>query len=126
MKTLLALAATLPVLAAVSAASAQSYNGNWPLTVTNARFIDGQYCLTLTGTGNSGSAQIPGMEIGGFVIVNRQLDVVIPVPLQGQNGALTFTAVAKGGKIGNGAAVQIEGGEIFDVGSLTVGVKGGC
>jgi hypothetical protein len=126
MKTILAFATTLTMLASVSAATAASYAGNWPLTVTHAQFINGKFCLMLTGGGNSGTAVIAGMEEGSFEIINHQFMVVIPVPLQGQNGALTFNAVATSGKIGNGAAVQIEGGAIFDSGNLTVGKKGGC
>jgi hypothetical protein len=126
MKTLLTIAAGLPILASAGAAVAQSYSGNWPLTVTNATFIDGKYCLMLSGNGSSGTAQIAGMQEGSFEIINHQFTVVIPVPLTGQNGALTFNAVARRGKIGNGSAVQIEGGEIFDSGNLAVGKKGGC
>ena len=126
MKMLLTVAATLAMLALGNAAMAQNYSGNWPLTVTKAMFINGKYCLVLTGNGSSGTATIAGMQEGSFQIINRQFVTIIPVPLEGQNGALTFTAVAKKGKIGNGAAVQIEGGESFDSGSLAVGKKGGC
>jgi hypothetical protein len=126
MKMLLTIAASIPMLALTGAALAQSYSGNWPLKVTKATFINGHYCLTLAGNGSGGTAAVAGMQSGVFQIINRQFEVVIPVPLQGQNGALTFSAVASNGKIGNGAAVQIEGGEIFDSGKLAVGTKGGC
>jgi hypothetical protein len=127
MKTLLTLAAALSVLAPASAAMAQNYTGNWPLTVTRSMFLNGTYCLMLKGFAAGGTAEIAGMEEGAFEIINNQLVVVIPVPLQGQNGALTFNAVAKHGKIAaTGAAVQIEGGAFFDAGGLAIGTKGGC
>jgi hypothetical protein len=126
MKMLLTAAAILPLLASANAVAAQNYSGNWPLTVTKAMFINGKYCLVLTGHGSSGTATIEGMQTGSFQIINRQFVTIIPVPLQGQNGALTFIAVATKGKIGKGAAVEIEGGESFDSGSLVVGKKGGC
>ena len=46
--------------------------------------------------------------------------------LYGQNGALTFTASASRGHIGDGLYENIEGGSNFDFGALTFGMKNGC
>jgi hypothetical protein len=47
-------------------------------------------------------------------------------PSGSQNGALTFTAPASHGNIGQGLFEDIQGGSNFDFGALTFGMKGGC
>ena len=47
-------------------------------------------------------------------------------PSGSQNGALTFTASANRGQIGQGIFEDIEGGSNFDFGALAFGMKNGC
>ncbi|HXB82644.1 MAG TPA: hypothetical protein VNU22_04745 [Candidatus Acidoferrum sp.] len=107
-----------------------SYAGNWPVTVTNSQFHNGTYCLTLTGNGSSGTASVvmDGQKYpdGTFVVVSRLLMATIVKPSGSQNGALTFTAPASHGNIGQGLFEDIQGGSNFDFGALTFGMKGGC
>jgi hypothetical protein len=127
MKTLLAAAAILSL--AVTAASAHdgSYSGRWPLTVTDGQFLNGDYCLTVTDDGGSGTATIPEYQFGVFEVINGIFTADIVVPLQGQNGVLVFSTEGKNGKLGKeGSAVQLEGGEPLYAGAMTVGKRNGC
>lgn len=112
------------------AAGSRGYGGNWPVTVSGSQFSNGTYCLTLTGNGRSGTASVVmGNEkysYGSFVVVNRILMATIVKPSGSQNGALTFTADASHGFIGQGIFENIEGGSSSDVGALKFGMKGGC
>jgi hypothetical protein len=107
-----------------------SYRGAWPVTVTGSQFTNSTYCLTLTGNGSSGSASLvmDGQKYpyGSFEVVNRILMATILKPSGSQNGALTFTASANRGHIGQGIFQNIEDGSNFDFGALAFGMKGGC
>jgi hypothetical protein len=59
-------------------------------------------------------------------VVDHILMATITEQLYGQNGALTFTASASRGHIGDGLYENIEGGSNFDFGALTFGMKNGC
>jgi len=108
-----------------------SYSGAWPVNVTGSQRSNGTYCVTLTQNGNNGgsaSLVVDGQRYpyGSFVVVNHILMVTISEPLYGQNGALTFTASAGRGHVGQGIFENIEGGSNFDFGALAFGTKNGC
>jgi hypothetical protein len=135
------MATALPIVAFAltpSAAMAQSYSGNYPLTVTQSHHANGTYCLTLTDNGilgwpHSGGASLTGEKVGGtlpngtFQVIGRLLVATIVQPGgTGQNAGLVFTAPASDGDIvGKGVYEQVYGGE-FDSGVLAFGVKNGC
>lgn len=118
-----------------SAATAQSYSGNWPATVTHSRGSNGTYCLTLTDNGtvgfpHSGPASVvigDATLSGTFQLIDGLLVVTIESPSDtGQNAGLVFTAHASNGDIGKGVYEVVFGGEELDSGALAVGVKNEC
>ena len=101
------------------------------MTVTHSQRSNGTYCLTLSENGrNEGAASLvmgsQRFPYGSFIVIHDILMATIQEPLYGQNGALTFTASANRGRIGQGIFENIEGGSNFDFGALTFGMKGGC
>ncbi|MGB8907891.1 MAG: hypothetical protein WCC84_04020 [Candidatus Cybelea sp.] len=113
------------------APASQSYSGSWPVTVTHSQRSNGTYCLTLAENGrNEGAASLvmgsQRFPFGSFVVIKGILMATISEPLYGQNGALTFTADAHRGNIGQGIFENIEGGSNFDFGALAFGMKNGC
>jgi len=137
-RTLIAMA--LPIVAFAltsSAAMAQSYSGNWLLTVTQSQHANGTYCLALNDDGSlrfphSGEASLTGQKIGGtlpygtFQVIAHFITVTIEQPGDsGQNAALVFVAPASKGDIGKGVYDQAYGGEAFDSGAVAF-LKGGC
>jgi hypothetical protein len=144
-RILIAAAAATAVLVSAGAATAHVYNagamnmagpdshsfsGAWPVTVTGSQRSNGTGCLTLSGNGNSGTASLSfGSETyhyGSFIVISHILMATIQEPAYGQNGALTFTASASRGRIGQGLFENIEGGSDFDFGALAFGTKGSC
>jgi len=130
------MAMALPILAFAlmpSAATAQSYSGNWPITITHSQRANGTYCLTLTDDGDfgwphSGEATVTGFEaiFGTFQLIDGLLVVTIDVPGSGAEPAsLLFTAHASRGNIGKGV-YEIAQGEEIDSGVLVFGAKNGC
>lgn len=123
-------AAVLVAALSTAPATARSYTGTWPVTVTNSQRSDGTGCLTLTGRAASGTASLvfgsQKYTYGSFVVVNGIMVVTISEPLYGQNGALMFIANAFHGHIGQGVFENIEGGSNFDYGSLKFGMRNGC
>jgi hypothetical protein len=118
-----------------SAATAQSYSGNWPLTVTHSQHSNGKYCVTLTDDGSLGWPHSGGASVvvggtplfGTFQLINHLLTVTFEDPGgTGQNAGLVFVAPAAKGNIGSGVYDEVYGGEEFDSGVLTVGKKNGC
>jgi hypothetical protein len=111
-------------------AKSHSYSGAWPVTITGSQFSNGTGCLTLTGSGNSGSASLvldsQKYPYGSFLVINDILVATIQEPLYGQNGALLFVASASRGHIGQGLFQNVEGGSNFDYGTLTFGTKNDC
>jgi hypothetical protein len=128
MKTLIAAAALAAVAVSTAAQAGGLYTGRWPLTITGSQFMNGAYCLTVKDSGNgTGSATIPQYQYGVFEVIDDIFTADIVVPLEGQNGVLVFTADGRKGKIAaSGSAVQIEGGEPFDMGEMAVGKRNGC
>lgn len=134
------MATVLPIVAFAltpSAAMAQSYSGNWPVTVTQTQHSNGTFCLTLSDDGSlgfphSGQASVTGHKLDGtlygtFQLIDGLLMVTIEAPgATGQNAGLVFIGHASGGHIGKGVYDEVYGGEEFDSGVLAFGVKGGC
>ena len=110
--------------------TSQSYSGAYPVTITHSQFSNGTGCLTLSGSGSSGSASLvfSGQKYpyGSFLVMDDILMVTIQEPLYGQNGGLMFVAHANRGLIGHGIFENVEGGSNFDVGHLAFGAKNGC
>jgi hypothetical protein len=100
------------------------------VTVTRSQRSNGTDCLTLTGSGSSGSASLvfDGQKYpyGSFLVINDTIVATITEPLYGQNGALIFIASASRGRIGQGIFENVEGGSNFDAGALAFGTKNGC
>jgi hypothetical protein len=130
--SVIAIVAVVAVAASASAATTRGYNGRWPVTVTRSARSNGQYCLTLTGTSrHAGSASLTGpnglnLPFGTFQVVNRTLVATIQQQGYSQNAGLVFIASASGGNIGQGAFDQVYGGEAFDFGALSFGMRNGC
>jgi len=136
MRTFIAIALPIVALALTSsAAMAQSYSGNWPVTVSKSQFANGKYCITLTDDGSlgwphSGEASLnppSGTVFGTFQLIDGLLMVTFQQPGgTGQNAGLVFIGAASKGKITKGVYEQVYGGEEFDSGVLVFGTKGGC
>jgi hypothetical protein len=111
-------------------AAQRSYNGTWPVTIVKSQFFNGTGCLTLEGSGRSGSATLTlngqTYQQGSFLIMDGIFIASIVKPSGSQNGVLQFTAHGGGGRIGSGVFENLEGGAEFDAGSLAVGMKNGC
>jgi hypothetical protein len=114
---------------------AQSYSGNWPLTVSQSQHSNGNYCLALTDNGSfgwphSGEASVvigDTTYYGTFQLIDGLLMATIEEPSDsGQNAGAVFIAHASGGHIGKGVYDQVYGGEEFDSGVLMFGVKNRC
>jgi uncharacterized protein (DUF2141 family) len=133
-RTFMAIALSVVALAMVSsAAMAQSYTGNFPVTVSKSKFANGKYCLELTeqrgdGFPRGGTANLVpanGTEDGTFTVINGLLTATFPTP-EGANIAFQlFTAHASDGNISKGEYELAYGG-FYDFGLLAVGAKGGC
>lgn len=133
MKTLLVLAAILPIAAASASAAAPGfYSGRFPLTITKAESSNLTSCLVLTDNGqdrfpHSGPAALDGgnrNQTGTFQIVDRTLLVDLQNPgSQGQQAILVFSAPASSGIFGVGVFLD---SNLQDVGKVVFGNKGGC
>jgi len=138
-RTLVAVALPILALALTHTAEAQSFSGNWPLTITHSPHGNGTYCLGLTDDGSlgfphSGQAVFTGQTLGGeklfgtFQVINGLLTATIQSQGgTGQNAGLVFVAhAAKKGTLGKGVYDEVYGGEEFNSGALAFGAKGGC
>jgi hypothetical protein len=107
--------------------AAQSYGGNWPVTVTRSQHSNGTDCLTLAADG-SASLVIGGQRFpnGSFLVTNHTLVATITAQAYSQNAGLVFIGSADRGKIGPGVFEDVYGGSDFDSGALAFGMKGGC
>lgn len=117
------------------AATTQGYSGSWPVTVSKSHHSNGTYCLTLDDGGSqgwrhSGSASLvigsSKFSYGTFQVINHTLVATIEAQGYGQNAGLVFVASATHGNIGKGVFEDVYGGEDFDSGALSFGMKGGC
>jgi hypothetical protein len=125
----------LVMVVSAGAATTHSYSGAYPVTVTRSQHSNGTYCLTLTDNGqygalHSGSASlvISGHKYtyGTFQVLNHTIVATIQAQGYGQNAGLVFIGHATLGNIGDGVFEDVYGGEDFDSGALSFGVKGGC
>ena len=133
-RTFMAIALPIVALAMVSsAAMAQSYTGNFPVTVSKSKFANGKYCLELTEQTGSGfprggtATLVPaiGTEDGTFTVINGLLTATFPTPEDANFAFNLFTARASDGDLSKGEYEFAYGG-FYDFGLLTVGPKGGC
>lgn len=128
------IATALPIVAISlmpSAAMAQSYTGNWPITVTKSHYSNGTYCVALTDDGSqgfphSGNASLvpPNGYPGLFTVINGIVTVTIPEAYNGEFEFLVFVAHASNGRISKGA-YDLAGGP-DDAGVSVFGPKNGC
>jgi hypothetical protein len=119
-------AATLCVALSANAAMASnaSYNGNWPITITDSQEFNGSHCVALSA---GGGAILDGTYYGGFQVINRVIVVYLDITGSGEEPAsLVFSSPAKNGNIGKGAFNFIQGGYPYDSGKEIFGTKGGC
>jgi hypothetical protein len=131
--TVAAFALTTSAAVAQSAATTQSYTGNWPATVTQSQRDNGTDCITLTDDGSygfphSGEAVLNGQRSsypGYFTVVDGLMTVTFTEP-SGEGDCcdyLVFTARASNGHIGKGVFNYFG---ITDIGLLAFGKKDGC
>jgi len=108
----------------------RSFNGTWPVTITDSQRSNGTGCLTLNGNATQGQASLvfgnQRYQYGSFMVSDDILVVTISEPLYGQNGAIMFISHVKRAQIGQGVFENIEGGSNFDAGMLAYGKKNGC
>ena len=116
-----------------SAAMAQSYSGNYPVTVTKSQRNNGTYCISLTDDGSygfahSGEAVLNGQRnpYGGyFTVIDGLVTVTFTYP-SGEGDCCdfqVFTAHASNGKIGKGAFNYFG---LTDIGLVAFGKPDGC
>lgn len=128
------IAMALPVVAISlmpSAAMAQSYTGNWPITVSKSHYSNGLYCVALTDDGSQGfphsgyASLVPSNGYAGwFTVINGIVTVTIPEAYNGEFEFMLFVAHAGDGRIGKGA-YDLAGGP-DDSGVAVFGAKNGC
>jgi hypothetical protein len=115
-----------------SAAAAQSYTGDWPVTVTQSQRDNGTYCVSLTDNGSGGfphsGEAVPNAQNnpygGDFTVVDELITVTFTYP-SGEGDCcsfLVFTAHANNGKIGNGVFNYFG---LTNIGLLAFGKKDG-
>lgn len=133
----LLIAAALPVVALAltpGAASAQSYTGDWPATVTHSKGPNGTYCLSLTDNGSNGwphsgqaTTVLDGTTLyGTFQVIGSLITVTIQSYGSYEDAGLVFVAQASNGTIGKGAYDDVYDGEGIDSGALAFGAKNSC
>lgn len=111
-------------------AGATSYNGSWPVTIANAQYYNGNYCLILSGA-TSGGAELTGQLgdlYGDFQVRGHTLIAIVPLEDGGCgcNDGETFVLPARNGVLTNGSYVEDGDGEIDNAGAAKVGTKNGC
>ena len=111
------------------AAVAQSYNGNWPVTITHSQYYNGNYCLELSGS-TGGGATLTGQLgdlYGNFQVLGRNLIAIVPEQTGGGfNWGVEFVLPAANGNLAKGTFLVDEDGELESPGRATVGTKNGC
>ena len=110
-------------------AGAASYNGSWPITITNSPNYNGSYCLTLSGS-NSGGAELSGQLgdlFGNFQVLGRNLIAIVPEQNGGGfNWGVEFILPARNGLLAKGTFLVDEDGSLQSPGIANVGTKNGC
>lgn len=112
----------------ISAPMARGLSGSWPVTVTGSQRSNFTGCLTLNGSGFAslvinGSQKFP---YGTYLVINHTFVATIQVQGYSQNASFLFIGRAEHKAIGPGVFEDAYGGEDFDSGALTFGMKGGC
>jgi|SRR5215469_12483930 len=122
-----ALSAT--VWAGAAIAGTVSYNGNWPITITNSQYYNGNYCLSLSGS-TGGGAELSGPLgdlYGNFQVLGKNLIAIVPEQTGGGfNWGVEFVLPAANGNLAKGAFLVDEDGELESPGVAKVGTKNGC
>jgi len=147
MKSLLALAAAMPIAICASAAFAgndsYTYSGTYQIKLTNDVFPNNTgyhghgpnttHCVQLADDGSigwphSGAALLDGQNYGQFSVIDGVIIIYIDTIGSGQEPAdLTFTAKASNGVIAaKGAYDEIQGGYSYDAADAAFGAKGSC
>jgi hypothetical protein len=144
-KTLLACATALSMVAWASAARADSgsYTGNWKVELTHNVEVNTNgyhrkgpnttHCMALTDNGtvgwpHSGDALLDSQYYGQFQVIGRNMLIFVEVIGSGEEVASwTFSSTATNGTIGkSGAFDYIQGGESYDSANAAFGTKGSC
>jgi len=131
MKMLLPLAATLSMLASADGVMAQSYSGNYKVTVSQSKGYNGEHCLTLDdndslGWAHSGTAGMDDKYSGAFQVIENLL--MVSIAIAGENGELSsfeLSAVTHNDNVGKGVYQTSYAGPPMDSGTV-VFKKGGC
>ena len=110
-------------------AAAASYNGSWPVTITNSQYYNGNYCLTLSGS-TGGGAELSGSLgnlYGNFQVLGKNLIAIVPEQTGGGfNWGVDFILPAKNGALAKGTFIVDEDGELESPGGVKVGAINGC
>ena len=110
-------------------AVAASYEGNWPITITNSQYYNGNYCLTLSGS-IGGGAELSGPLgdlYGNFQVLGKNLIAIVPEQTGGGfNWGVEFVLPAANGQLAKGSFLVDEDGELESPGRASVGTKNGC
>ena len=128
MKAQLMMGAALSAALMSGTASAASYEGNWPITITHAQFYNGDYCLTLSGsTGGGATLNGPlGSLYGNFQVFGRRLIAIVPLQDGGGfNDGEEFILPARDGVLTKGTYIEDGDGEMDNSGVAKVGTKNG-
>lgn len=115
--------------AGAAIAGSVSYDGNWPITITNSQYYNGNYCLTLSGA-TGGGAELSGSLgnlYGNFQVLGKNLVAIVPEQTGGGfNWGVEFVLPAANGNLAKGAFLVDEDGELESPGKAKVGTKSGC
>jgi hypothetical protein len=138
-RKILAITATaLPLLAFAltpSSASAQSFTGNWPATVSGSGGSNGTECITLVDNGSigrphSGQASFifeNNKLFGTFQVINNFIAITIQTGGgNGEGAGVVYTAPVSNGDIRKGVFEAVFGGNETDSGAVAFGVKNSC
>ncbi len=126
----------LGVAASASAAMASGFSGKHPLTATQSKGSNGNFCLTLTDDGSRGfphsgpasiNAGINGQPLNGqFQFINHVIIVNITDPAIQFNGDSVYFTRPSNGTLGEGVFAIVRDGDEVDSGEIVFGPKGGC
>ena len=126
---ILACSLSAALWASAAFAGTVSYNGNWPVTITNSQYYNGNYCLMLSGS-IGGGAELSGPLgdlYGNFQVLGKDLIAIVPEQTGGGfNWGVEFVLPAANGVLAKGTVLVDEDGELESPGRAKVGTKNGC